>query len=367
MFLTILVFFITLSTLIIFHELGHFLVAKKTGIKVEEFGLGYPPRAWGKKIGETTYSLNLIPFGGFVRLYGEDRAQTKQKERSFWAKSWRVRLAVILAGIVANVFLSWILFSANFLIVGVPVKTDKVIFEAVIADSPADKAGIEPGDVAVSFAGVPVTSIDGFIKQIEARKEVSTNLIILKEGVEKEIEITPRVETQEGEGPLGVIISSYELAHFPFWQMPFRAGAEGLKETWGWLVMIAGSLLKMIRELIFSGQVPQDVAGPIGILQVTSQVARSGVVAVFQFIGILSINLAIINTLPFPALDGGRFAFLVVELITGRRNHEKVEQWVNRMGMIFLLLLMLLVTINDIKRVLTTTEFGGRVLELWPF
>lgn len=367
MLLTILVFLITLSLLVIFHELGHFLAAKKAGIKIEEFGLGYPPRLWGKKVGGTIYSLNLIPFGGFVRLFGQEMIDPKRKKGAFWAKSKRARLGVIWAGVLANVLLSFLLFSLIYLITGIPVKTDKVIFEAILEDSPAGQAGIEPGDVVISFAGEAVGSVDDFVAKVEDLRGKMSSLVIEREGVRQEFELTSREEVSEEEGPLGVLVSSYETVHFPFWQMPFRAAWEGAKETWGWLEMIVRFLLVMIRGLIATGRLSEDIAGPIGILQITSRVAHSGFVPVLQFIAILSINLVVINFFPFPGLDGGHSVFVLVEAIMGRRSPEIAQRWINGLGMVVLVFLMVAVTVNDFKRILNTTEIGSRIQAIWPF
>jgi regulator of sigma E protease len=375
MLLTILVFLITLSVLIIFHELGHFLVAKKAGIKVEEFGLGYPPRIWAKKIGRTVYSLNWIPLGGFVKLFGQDEIEKKKKGGAFWAKSKRVRMAVIWAGVLANLCLAFFLFTIIYSAEGIPTPVQKVEIIGVAPDSAAQEAGLKEGDLIVSVDGQPVENLlgseadlDRFIGLMEEKRGNQIKLVVKREEeADLVFLVTPRQDPPEGEGPLGVAISNIEMKKYPFWQMPVRAAVEGAKETYFWTRLVVGGLIEMLRKLIFIGQVPEDIAGPIGILQVTSHVAQAGVITIFQFIAILSVNLAVINIFPFPALDGGRFLFLIFETITGRRSHEQIERWVHNIGMAFLLFLMLLVTINDIKRVLTTTEFGLRLKALWPF
>lgn len=367
MLLTILVFFFTFSVLVLAHELGHFLTAKKTGIKVEEFGVGYPPRIWGKKFKGTLYSINWIPFGGFVRLHGEDKAEGTKANEAFWAKSKLVRSLVAWSGVLMNVVLAFFLFWLIFMISGVPVETEKTIINGVNIDSPADRAGIRPGDVVLELEGEKVVSTDSFIAAVEARKGEEISLLVLREEGQVEIKVVPRVESPEDEGPLGIVITSWELKHFPFWQMPLRAAIEGGKETVGWFGLIVEGLGKMVRDLVVAREAPKDIAGPLGILQVTHTVSRSGFLAVLQFIGILSINLAIINILPFPALDGGRFAFILLEAITGKKSPKQLERWVHSLGMVVILFLMILVTINDIKRALATTKIGMEIQELWPF
>ncbi|HUW21661.1 MAG TPA: RIP metalloprotease RseP [Candidatus Bathyarchaeia archaeon] len=367
MFLTIFVTLITLSVLILVHELGHFLAAKKGGIKVEEFGVGYPPRIWGKKVGKTVYSINWVPFGGFVRLYGEEEINEGKKEGAFWAQSKKVRLLVILAGVFANLLLSFSLFSLIYYLSGIPTETDKVIVEAVAKDSPAAAAGIKPEDVIIASERQTITSIDDFISKIETKKGEEISLELSRNGENLKLTVVPRKDEVEGQGPLGVIVSNYQMIKYPFWQMPVRSMIEGGKETYSWTIMIVGELVKMIKNLLLAGQVPRDIAGPIGIFQVTSQVAKSGIVPILQFIGILSINLAVINIFPFPALDGGQFFFLVIEALIGRRSPRKLEKWAQAVGMAFLLFLMLLVTVNDIRRILLTTQFGSRLRNFLQF
>lgn len=179
--------------------------------------------------------------------------------------------------------------------------------------------------------------------------------------------ITPRESPPEGQGSLGVVVSSIEMKKYPFWQMPFRGAVEGIKEAMGWGTLIFSSLAKMVVDLVGRGLVPKDIAGPVGILQVTSGVARQGILTILQFIGVLSINLAILNILPFPALDGGRLLFVLYEVVTRKRPKPSIEHWINAVGMAVLLSLIILVTVNDIQRIINMTSFGVRLRSFWPF
>jgi regulator of sigma E protease len=217
--------------------------------------------------------------------------------------------------------------------------------------------------VIQALNGITVKNTTDFINL--TRKNLGQPIMLRIDG--QEVEITPRQETPPGEGPLGVVISQTEMKHYPFYQMVPLGVIEGFKEAIKWGRLILGSLAKMLFELITLGRVPQDVAGPLGILQITSGVAKTGLLSVLQFVGILSVNLAVINVLPFPALDGGRLIFLFYELITRRRPRPGVERWVNTAGMATLLFLILLVTIGDISRLLSTTTFGSTLRSLWPF
>ncbi|MCX6724535.1 MAG: M50 family metallopeptidase [Candidatus Shapirobacteria bacterium] len=179
--------------------------------------------------------------------------------------------------------------------------------------------------------------------------------------------VTPRNNPPEGEGPLGVLVSDMEIKKFPFWQMPWRGTIEGFKEAFGWAVLILGALKNMVIDLVAHGTIPKDVAGPIGIFQITGVVAKSGILNILQFMGILSVNLAVVNILPLPALDGGRLVFIIYEAITRRKPKPSFEQWVNTAGMAFLLLLVVLITINDIGRLVKTTSLLSKIRSFWPF
>lgn len=375
--MTLLLFLIILSILILVHEGGHFLAAKKAGIKVEEFGFGYPPRIWAKKIGETEYSINAIPFGGFVRLFG-DPAEGEVKtphdfKRGFLGRSKKARSAVILAGVVANFLLGIFVFSIVYSFTGIPQKTEKIKIVGIAPGSPADKFGLKEGDIVLAVDGKKLTNLSEFTKLIGEKKGKEVKILIKREKDNPCLEkvlgggtgfscqdgnllfwLVPREAPPEGEGPLGVVVSNIEIIKYPFWQMPFRGAVEGVKEAfaWGWMIVVF--LKKMVGDLVFRGVVPKDVAGPVGIFQATGMVAKTGILNIFQFLGILSVNLAVLNILPLPALDGGRLVFVGWELIFRRRPKPSLERWINTIGMALLIILLILVTINDVKRMLNS-------------
>lgn len=387
MLLTIVISLITLSVLILTHELGHFLVAKRAGIKVEEFGLGYPPRMVGKKIGGTVYSLNWIPFGGFVRLYGEEleEAIREKSKGAFWMKSKKARAAVIVAGVFANFLLAIFVFSIVYSVSGIPTPTDKVKVVGIVPNSPAGEIGLKEGDIVLTVDDQSIRDLKQFTQLIEEKKGKEMRIIVERKEANPCLEkvlggeggfscqdnnliflITPRESPPQGEGPLGVVVSNFEIKKYAFWQMPFRGAVEGLKEAFGWTTLIVSSLGKMVADLVTRGVVPREIAGPVGIFQITGTVAQSGILSILQFTGILSINLMIINILPFPALDGGKLVFIGYELITRRRPRPSFERWVNAAGMVFLLALLSLVTINDIVRIVDTTDFLSRLRSAFP-
>lgn len=352
MLLTTLIFFIVLSVLVLVHELGHFLAAKRAGIKIEEFGFGYPPRLWAKKIRGTEYSINAVPFGGFVRLYGEESHFAKASRDAFTSKSKKARTAVILAGVLANFLLAIVCFSVVYSLTGIPKKGEQIRVVGLAAGSPAEKAGLKTGDLILEVDGKKLTELAEFTELIKEKSDRETKILISREGNNLLYSVTPRASPPEGEGPLGVAVTDVKIVKYPFWQMPILGAIEGTKEALGWLMLIAASFKKMILELLLAGVIPKDVAGPIGIFQVTAGVAKSGVLTVLQFIGVLSVNLAVINVLPLPALDGGKLLFIGYELLARRKPKPKVERWINTAGMAFIILLIILITVNDIFRLI---------------
>jgi len=343
---SIIAFLIILSVLILVHELGHFWLARKFGIKIEEFGLGYPPRIWGKKVGETIYSLNWLPFGGFVKMLGEDSgeqiADKRELKRAFFKQKKRVRVVVLTAGVIMNFLLGVGLFAAIYTKIGIPEKVDYLVVIGIAEDSPAEKAGMQLEDKIIGVEGMEwpgkerlTEEFVGFVKDHRG-EEVKLSL---SDG--QQVVVMPRseAETPEGEGALGVSITSVDLVDYPYWQRPFRGIWVGLKEALAWGREIVTSLGKTFYRL-FRGEVPKDVAGPVGIYEISKGVVEEGFLAVLQFVAILSINLSILNLLPIPALDGGRLFFIAIESVTRRRVKPELEQMFHLLGIALIIGLM---------------------------
>jgi regulator of sigma E protease len=402
--ITLLVFMLMLSLLVMIHELGHFLSAKKFGVKVEEFGFGLPPRAIGKKIGETIYSINWLPIGGFVKLFGEDRegegpVDPKDAPRAFYAKPLWQRSVVLVAGVSMN-FLLAIVVLAYLFTQGVMVPVDRIHVEQIDAGSPAEQAGIKPNDVILSVNGKNVAKADEFSGYVKQHLGEQVTVVILRgasfvhhgaklddcTGCQKlALKMTPRKEppirkadnttqsepnvlngaicnarhalhipdppradvTVPKQGPIGVLISTYETRTYAWYQAPFYGTWEAIKISWELVKGIGMTIWKLISFQ----SVSKEVAGPIGIAEMTGQARRAGVQAVLELMGLLSLNLAIVNILPFPALDGGRLLFVLIEAFSGKKLKSEVERYVHQIGMIILLTLILLVTINDVVKV----------------
>jgi len=355
MFGSILVFLIVLSILVIVHEFGHFWVAKRNGIWVEEFGFGLPPRIFGKRIGETVYSLNLLPFGGFVRLHGEnEEAGITNPGRAFLNKNKKVRVAVVIAGVIMNFLLAIFAFGIVYSFSGIPRDSGQVKVVDVTAGSPAQSGGIVVGDVIRKVNGKEVSKVDDFVKIVEEKKGKK----VLLETDSKKLTLTPRENPPQGEGPLGVVISTTEIYFPPLIARPFYGIYYGFKEALFWGQIVITGFVSIFRNL-FRGIVPSDIAGPVGIFAVTSEAAKIGILALINFIGILSVNLAILNILPFPALDGGRLLFIFIEKIVGKKVLPKVEAAIHSVGMMILLLLLLAITIHDIQRLIKAGGISG--------
>jgi regulator of sigma E protease len=354
-----LIVFIGLVFLIFVHEAGHFLAAKAFGMKVDEFGFGFPPRikAWrpldsARGIpGETEYSLNWLPFGGFVKIAGEndrllgditplEALPEEEKQKFFFFQSaWR-RSAVILAGVLMNFIFGWLLISSVFMI-GTP--SVALVVDNVQSGSPAEAAGLKAGDAISGFI-----KADDFIQFTNSNRGKLTQLEIIRGEEHIAIELTPRAKIQEGEGAIGVSISEMGIMK----EAPHRALISGLKATG----MIAKDTLSafyaLFKNLLLHGAILEGVVGPVGIFGVAQTAGSAGFIYLIQLLSLISINLAVINLLPFPALDGGRFLLIVVEKIKGSPLPKKFEAYANGIGFLLLVLLMIVITARDIGRLL---------------
>lgn len=360
MVVTLVVFISVLGLLILVHEAGHFISAKRVGIRVEEFGFGLPPRVWRKKIGETIYSFNLLPIGGFVKLTGEDEVESDDPA-SFASKSSAQKGLVLASGVLLNFLLAVLIFSVIFTI-GVPTPV-RVTIEDIAPQSPAETVGLKKGDRVLAIDEVLVSYGLTLVSYIKKHLGESIVLKILRGEETFELKVVPRSKFPKDQGPLGVVIRThFEKKSYPVWQAPFVGTGEALGLTW----MMLRGLSTMFWDLVLRGIVPKDVAGPVGVAQLTGEAMSFGKLAVFQLLGFLSLNLALINALPFPALDGGRLLFVGFEAVTGKRAHPKFQKWVHTVGLAFLLILIVLVTIQDVSRILTAQSFFDSVKAALP-
>ena len=364
----LLAFILTLSVLVLVHELGHFVTAKLFGVKTYEFGIGYPPRAkvlfrkW-----RTDFSINWLPFGGFVRLAGEDRdvgKLSKSPEMFYNKRKWQ-RIAILLAGVTMNFLFGILLFSIIYTVSGIPEQRKLgygVMITGLAPGAPAEEAGLMFEDVVVGLRAeeelLAINGADEFVELVGERKGSEVKLMVEREGQTNEIELYVRGEGEvpEGEGALGVAISDYKIesVFYPVWQMPLRGAKVGVESAVGFGVMILMVLWGMVADLFVSGQVPADVAGPfyIGFEFVRSNLVGEGWPQILNTAAILSVNLAIVNLLPIPALDGGRIVFVLLEKALGGKFKPKYEYYANMVGFSMILFLIVAISVKDVGSIL---------------
>lgn len=338
-----LVSFIVMFGLLVFaHELGHFVVAKAFGVRVQEFGFGYPPRLL--KLGTwrgTVLSLNLLPLGGFVRM-GEDDPTV---EGSLATKSRGTRAAVYVAGTIMNLVLAAVLYSATFTVGAlVTVEGPGAGIYYVAPRSPADMAGLRPGDTIVSVDSQMVEDVQHAVELIKANIGQPTDIVIRRDGkVLPPVMASPRLNPPPGEGALGVALD-LPLARksYPLWE----AVPRGIRATYNALAGVFWGIRAALRR-----ELPLQITGVIGIYNMTTKVAKTGLVQLLEFTAWLSINLFLVNLLPLPALDGGRLVFVLLEWVRGGRKIPPEKQGlVHAVGMIVLLSLMAVLTVVDYLR-----------------
>jgi len=372
MLLTIIVFLIILSIMVLAHELGHFLVAKKFGLIPREFGIGFRPRAYGvyknwqgkwktvkgskevKDAADTIYSVNWIPLGGFVEL-GEDEAAAGDPNHFNSKPVWK-RFSIISAGVIMNVILAAILISFGFMI-GLPQVLDDVRPEALVSgqkiqivevqpETPAQTAGFKIGDTIANIDGREFTDYKKLQNYTDEKTGQELNYKIKRAGEEMNIKVVSELRADTGRGGIGIAIVETGLVKYPW----YLAVWEGIKTTLflTWAIIVA--FYNLVKGLIVGTGISAQVAGPIGIAAMTGEVTKMGFVYLLQFTALLSVNLAVINFLPIPALDGGRALFLIIEKIKGSPVKKETEAFIHNLGFTLLMVFVLFVTFKDVVR-----------------
>ncbi len=345
----ILVGLVVLSLIILAHELGHFFSAKAIGVRVEEFGLGFPPRIFGIRWGETLYSINAIPFGGFNKMTGEE---DPSDPRSLAAQGVGARLLVLNSGILVNLVLPVFLFSMAFMVPH-DIVTEPVVVIDVAPNSPAAKAGMLPGDTLLSINGKSLQNTVQLLRTIQLNLgEQITVLVKHSDAATESLQIIPRWKPPQGEGAIGIKIDiktaeanqTVVRKSFPPWEAIPRG------------VVTLGETLSLYKDGIISlfvGTVPLELVGPVSIVQMTGEVARVGFAPLLEFTSVISIALAITQMLPLPALDGGRTAFVFLEWVRrGKRVPPKTEGMIHLIGFFLLMGVLVLITYQDILRII---------------
>lgn len=363
--MSVILFIVILGVLVFVHELGHFLVAKKFGIRVDEFALGFPPRLFSVKKGETEYSLNLIPFGGYVKIFGEDftaiASDDPDKARSFSSKNRGVQSVVLVAGIAANVVFAWMLLSSVF-IMGAPVASEqypdvplydeRVLVVEVFENSPAHKAGVLSGDTIRSIRGeaegIDAPSLEELRQFISAREGREVIVGIERKDGLAEYRIIPTSGIVEDGAGIGISMNEVGTLKLPL----FKALLEGARRTIDLSLLTARGLGEFLYRIVVFDADFSSVAGPVGIAVLVSEAEALGWFYIVSFTAIISLNLAIINLIPFPALDGGRLFFVLIEAVIRKPLPQKLVYVLNAGGFILLLALLLFVTYKDILHLL---------------
>lgn len=354
MVLTVVSFIIVLGVLVFIHEFGHYITAKKSDIMVSEFALGFGPKLISKKVGETLYSIRAIPLGGFCNMVGEFPAddsmpeeerevynKAKKAGRLFTQKSPLKRLAVILMGPVMNFLLAALIFILAFAVFGVPSSTtEEAVLGEVVPGKPAAEAGLIPGDKILEINGQEIKSWQEMSKIIKTNANQQITVVYQRNSEVEQLKITPVSAEEADHGIIGIypqlvrknvsVLKSFSL---------------GMQQTYQVVKMTVLGFVQMFRD-----SSTEDLGGPIMIASIIGQAARAGILNVLNWTAIISINLGIINLLPFPALDGGRILFIAIEMIRGKAVDPRKESYVHMIGFALLMLLMIFIIYNDVIR-----------------
>jgi regulator of sigma E protease len=325
--------------LIFFHELGHFVTAKMVGMRVDEFALGFGPKLFSHKHGETVYSLRIVPLGGFNKIAGMDPDE-EQDENSFNSKSIWARILVIVAGSTMNFILPVILFIVIFVSSGIDKPSEKPIVGNIFADKPAAQAGLLPGDLIIAVNDNKIELWQEFVNVIQANTGNKLVIHYERNGIVQVTQVVPEYDARANRGIVGIMpqIDNFRPGVIESTGLAFR-------QTY----LVASSMITSIAQMV-TGQVAAEVAGPIGVAQMAGEVAQLGIIPLLQFAAFLSINLGLINLLPVPVLDGGHVVTLVVEGLRGKPLNKNKMQFIQMIGFALLLMLMLVATFKDIIR-----------------
>ncbi len=332
---TILVF----GLLVLVHELGHFITAKLTGMRVSEFAIGFGPKLLWKKSGETEYSVRAIPLGGFNKIDGMD-PEEEQDERGFSRKPVWARAVVIAAGSLMNFVLPILLFTIVFLANGIETVSDKPMIGALIPGKPAIQSGLSVGDKIVKVNGAPVGNWREVVETIRVAKDSLTLELVTAAGKPRTVTMIPEIDSKSGRALIGIV---------PVIDKQKLGLAESVSRAVSQTFAIAGKMLTGLAQM-FTGKAEADIAGPIGVMKLTGEMAQLGIVPLLQFAGFLSINLGLINLLPVPLLDGGHLITLLLEAIRRKPLSAKQIHYTQMIGIALLGTLMLFATFKDLLR-----------------
>jgi regulator of sigma E protease len=381
--MNIIIFIVILLVLVVSHEFGHFIVAKLNNIRVDEFSFGFPPKIWGKKIGETTYNINALPLGGYVKIFGEnvdeadmlevgflDKNESPEKvelaSRSMANKPRYIQAMVLLAGVTMNFLVAWLLLSVGFMSglptsvnavpKGATVQNQALTITSVLANSPAAKAGIKTGDKIISLdtqtdstkllsSTLGTENVQNFVKNHNGEK---VNVSIIRGKEPMKLAVVPEIGKSSDVVMIGISMDIIGTLKLPV----YTAVWEGLKLSANVFWETVVGFYNLIRTALIGQANMSNLTGPVGIVGVVGDAAKFGFVYLLSFTALISLNLAVINLVPFPALDGGRLLFLLIEKIKGSRIKPQIANMVNTVGFGLLMLLMVIITYHDIVKLL---------------
>ncbi len=386
--ITAIIFIVILSILVLAHEWGHFITARKSGMKVYEFGIGFPPRAFGfykdpktgkfvfvggkgkSKLSETVggeekevtdefpstlYSINWLPLGGFVKIKGENGENAQDPDSFGYHPAWK-KLVVLVAGVFMNFVLAAVLLGFGFMI-GLPadaqmlsdkhavvVEEPSVIIQQVDPETPAEEAGLQFGDKILQINGTEVVDAAQLVEAVGENGEKTIEIEILRGDESLNLAITPKKLKEDGPAKIGVMLADAGIVRYPWYIAIFK----GFSAAWFATINIIIAFYALIKGLILGQGVPFSVAGPVGIAVVVGKSARLGLNYLINVTAMISLSLAVINILPIPALDGGRALFVIIEKITGRPVPLKYEQVAHTIGFLLLMALIIFITVKDV-------------------
>ena len=341
-----------LGVVIMVHEWGHFIVARKCNTEVQVFSFGFGPKLFSMQRGETEYRFSLIPLGGYVRMAGEiDEFAPKVAGRGFPDRPLYQRAMIVVAGPAINMVFAFLLFTVIMMTWGNQVTSDKALVGGVVADSPAQAAGLAAGDLVTAIDGQSLGNWDGLHAAVTASEGREIQLSVLSgQGEERVLKVTPESRVRRdylGEEIGTAWVIGVHRASERQDVGPVESVVLGARYTWTWSVVILETLSRLVQGRLSMS----DLAGPIGIAQEAGRRANRGMAPLLHFMALLSVNLGIINLLPIPGLDGGHLAFFSYEAIRGRPLPDRARDLVQQFGVLVLVALMILVVFNDISRI----------------
>lgn len=368
--ITLLVFIFVISLLVFVHELGHFITARRLGVGVDEFGFGFPPRIIGIRRGTTVYSLNWIPFGGFVKLKGETPGG-EPGPNSFIAQPTAKRFVILAAGVLMNYLLAVVLFTVG-LSIGLPTAVEqggpdrahiKNIHTEIISTDPtgvAEKSGIRSGDIVTRIDDTLINSAEELKQKLQENKDAPSMVTLVRDDSEQKVTVVPE-KSVDGQYRIGIGILDVGTLSYPF---PQSLG-KGVSVTITMTGQVFSSFGGLLRDLVIERKLSADLSGPVGVVVMTGQAVRLGFAYLLQFTALLSITLAVVNFFPLPALDGGRALFVIIEAIRRKPVNQRIESLVHAIGFYVLIGLILLISIHDVEKFSLGSRIADQVRSLF--